>query len=130
VRELRHTLRRAALLADHTIEADGLGLLPFPAEPNSYAREMGSYAADGPGPDLAPPSPVPSQSDVLSLRGKTFSQMQADIFHWALLRSGGSRRRAAASLGMSRSTFCDRVRRMPGIGPGRPGYPALACEIP
>ena len=130
VRELRHTLRRAALLADHTIEVDGLGLLPIPALPNTYAREPGAYAADAGFPDSAPPFPVLSDRDVLSLRGKTFSQLQADIFRWALLRSGGSRRRAAASLGMSRSTFCDRVRRMPGIGPGRPGYQAIGCDIP
>jgi transcriptional regulator of acetoin/glycerol metabolism len=60
-------------------------------------------------------------SDFLPLRNKSFEQIQTDVFVWALRRNGNSRRRAAAALGISRSTFCDRVRRL-GLVPG--GAPA------
>jgi transcriptional regulator of acetoin/glycerol metabolism len=56
-------------------------------------------------------------SDLLPLRNKSFEQIQTDVFVWALRRNGNSRRRAAAALGISRSTFCDRVRRL-GLAPG------------
>jgi DNA-binding NtrC family response regulator len=48
----------------------------------------------------------------LALSGKTFEEMQTAIFCWALRKSRGSRRRAAMALGISRSTFCDRVRKL------------------
>jgi DNA-binding NtrC family response regulator len=56
--------------------------------------------------------PAPVLDDRLSLAGRTFTEMQTAIFLWALARNHGSRRRAAATLGISRSTFCDRVRRL------------------
>ena len=53
---------------------------------------------------------------MLCLAGKTFEEMQTAIFRWALHGSRGSRRRAAQTLGISRSTFCDRVRKL-GLKP-------------
>jgi len=49
--------------------------------------------------------------------GQSFEEMQTAIFRWALRRSRGSRRRAAQALGISRSTFCDRVRKF-GLADG------------
>jgi two-component system nitrogen regulation response regulator GlnG len=120
VRELRNTLRRAAALVDDCIDCAALDLdLPLPAEPTCDLRLV-TRAAD------AAPVPVPAmpsfaaflatggdtEGDVLPLAGKTFEQMQTAIFCWALRRSRGSRRQAAHSLGISRSTFCDRIRRL------------------
>ncbi len=56
-----------------------------------------------------------AEGDLLPLRNKSFEQIQSDVFVWALRRNGNSRRRAAAALGISRSTFCDRVKRL-GLG--------------
>jgi DNA-binding NtrC family response regulator len=57
------------------------------------------------------------------LAGKSFEEMRNAIFRWALERSDGSRRRAAQALGVSRSTFCDRVRKL-GLGLGSAGSTA------
>jgi two-component system nitrogen regulation response regulator GlnG len=113
-RELRNTLRRAAALSDTVIDADTLALEP-PITAVGCDLRFASHAAD------APPSPIAAstlaraaavENDTLPLHGKTFAEMQAAIFRWALARSRGSRRQAAAALGLSRSTFCDRVRRL------------------
>ncbi len=115
VRELRNTVRRAAALTDGCIDCADLDLdVPTRLEPSCELR-LASRAAD------APQDPSCGQlldaardtvGDVLPLAGKTFEQMQAAIFGWALRRSQGSRRRAAQALGISRSTFCDRIRRL------------------
>jgi two-component system nitrogen regulation response regulator GlnG len=112
-RELRNTLRRAAALTDGIIDAAALGLeTPFP-DPG-YDLGYSFRAADSPLDHAAtrPAAPATVVSDYMSLSGKTFAEMQTAIFQWALARNQGSRRRAAASLGISRSTFCDRVRRL------------------
>jgi len=118
VRELRHVIRRAALLTSEVIDA-----------PNVEIEDAGdsaagiSRAADGVDSLAAAPNPgrlaaaLPGDSDLLPLRNKSFEQIQTDVFVWALRRNGNSRRRAAAALGISRSTFCDRVRRL-GLGSG------------
>jgi two-component system nitrogen regulation response regulator GlnG len=113
-RELRNTLRRAAALSDTVIDADTLALEP-PVSVVGCDLRLASHAADaatfpGATPTLA--RAVTVEGDTLPLRGKTFAEMQAAIFCWALGRSHGSRRQAAAALGLSRSTFCDRVRRL------------------
>ena len=61
---------------------------------------------------LSIPSSTDSEGDVLALAGKSFTEMQTAIFRWALRRNHGSRRRAAMALGISRSTFCDRIRKL------------------
>ena len=103
VRELRNVIRRAAFLAEDVIDVEALELEdppvedppPSPAEPARLAR------------------PAPTTSP---WRGRSYRDMERDIFGWALRRHGGSRRRAAKALGISRSTFCDRVKRM-GLKP-------------
>jgi DNA-binding NtrC family response regulator len=115
VRELRHVVRRAALLTSEVIDGDSV-------EIEAVGDSVGgiSRAADGAGPvAVACPSVAvaPVDSDLLPLRNKSFEQIQTDVFVWALRRNGNSRRRAAAALGISRSTFCDRVRRL-GLASG------------
>jgi len=117
VRELRNTLRRAAALSDGPIDPLVLDLETPTVFPPACEIRLASRAADNlecalqttslPGPPSAGP-----EGDILALAGKTFEQMQTAIFRWALLRNRGSRRRAAMSLGISRSTFCDRVRKL------------------
>jgi two-component system nitrogen regulation response regulator GlnG len=106
-RELRNVLRRAAALGDRVIDRAALALdEPF-AESRCELR-LASRAADAP----TAPMPTAVVDDSLTLAGRTFAEMQTAIFLWALARNHGSRRRAAATLGISRSTFCDRVRRL------------------
>ncbi len=112
-RELRNLLRRAAALSDTTIDASALALEVSPAR--APGSGLASRAADGPGPMPAFAAPE-LDGDLLRLSGRSFAELQATIFRWALARSRGSRRRAAAALGISRSTFCDRVRRL-GLAP-------------
>jgi two-component system nitrogen regulation response regulator GlnG len=106
VRDLRNTLRRAAALVDQTIDGDALAL-----ETVSYAQQACEpLIGDALEPDFA--RSIMLDGDTLILTGKTFMEMQAAIFRWALRRNRGSRRRAATALGISRSTFCDRVRKL------------------
>jgi two-component system nitrogen regulation response regulator GlnG len=121
VRELRHVIRRAALFTSAVIDGPSVEI-----EATADGATRTSRAADGPGPaagDLVCASAPVLESDLLPLRNKSFEQIQTDVFVWALRRNGNSRRRAAAALGISRSTFCDRVRRM-GLG----ASPLLASQ--
>jgi DNA-binding NtrC family response regulator len=118
-RELRNTLRRAAVLSDGLIEPAALALdLAGPMAADGGPRVV-FRAADG----LDAPSPPAGASatidgDVMRLDGRSFAEMQDAIFRWALAKTRGSRRQAAAVLGISRSTFCDRVRRL-GLAAGQ-----------
>jgi DNA-binding NtrC family response regulator len=108
VRELRNVIRRAAILtrgrADGRITADALEL------PASLPFRLADGAA-------RPPSPSPTPTlglgpdDTIRIGGRTFDEIEREIFSWALRRHGGSRRRAARALAVARSTFCDKVRR-------------------
>ena len=53
----------------------------------------------------------PMPDDVIRIGGRSFDEIERDVFAWALRQCGGSRRRAARSLSIARSTFCDKVRR-------------------
>jgi two-component system nitrogen regulation response regulator GlnG len=121
VRELRNTLRRAAALSDTVIDVSALDIETPTAFPHACEVRLASRAADAPTgiPTTATsltPSTTARDGDVLCLVGKTFEEMQTEIFRWALHGSRGSRRRAAQTLGISRSTFCDRVRKL-GLKP-------------
>ena len=48
----------------------------------------------------------------ISLEGKRWEDLQREIFHHVLVREGGSQRRAAAALGIAKSTFSDWLRRL------------------
>jgi two-component system nitrogen regulation response regulator GlnG len=109
VRELRNVIRRAAILtsgrADGSIDAEVLEL-PAPAgfrlaegggEGQSATRvaELGGVFPGG----------------FVRIAGRSFDEIERDIYSWALRENGGSRRRAARALSVARSTFCDKVRR-------------------
>jgi DNA-binding NtrC family response regulator len=115
IRELRNTLRRAAALVDRTIDRAALALdPPFYGQPMCEVR-LAAHALDASNGNFDPAfavHPIAPDSDTLVLTGKTFQEMQAAIFRWALRRSRGSRRQAASVLGISRSTFCDRIRKL------------------
>jgi DNA-binding NtrC family response regulator len=107
VRELRNVIRRAAILtrgrADGRITADALELpvaTPF--------RLAEAVEAPVEAPAIASPG-VPE--DAIRLDGRTFDEIEREVFSWALRRNAGSRRRAARALAVARSTFCDKVRR-------------------
>jgi two-component system, NtrC family, nitrogen regulation response regulator GlnG len=109
VRELRNTIRRAAILSsqrgDGCIDVNALELPP----PSAFRLAEGN---DRPplGGEAPPPEP-PLPDDAIQIGGKTFDEIEREIFGWALRRNDGSRRRAARSLGVARSTFCDRAKR-------------------
>jgi len=109
VRELRNTVRRAAILSgqrgDGRIDVNALEL-PLPS---SFRLAEGSdpLGIAGAPPTAEPPLP----DDVIRIGGKTFDEIEREVFGWALRRNDGSRRRAARALGVARSTFCDRVKR-------------------
>jgi two-component system, NtrC family, nitrogen regulation response regulator GlnG len=107
VRELRNVIRRAAILVgdrfDGRIDADALEL-PAPA-PFRLAESTSTC-----GPAAHPTSP-PTPDGVIRIAGRTFDEIEREVFSWALRRHAGSRRRAASALAVARSTFCDKVRR-------------------
>ena len=106
VRELRNTIRRAAILtsgrADERIDAD---LLELPAPAPFRLAEARSANLAGAGSSTSGPD------DVIRIGGRTFDEIEREVFSWALRRNAGSRRRAARALAVARSTFCDKVRR-------------------
>jgi DNA-binding NtrC family response regulator len=115
IRELRNTLRRAVALCDGAIDSSALAIDAPACFPQACEARLASRAADAPEGSSrlgAIPSSTDSVGDVLDLAGKSFVEMQTAIFRWALRRNHGSRRRAAMALGISRSTFCDRIRRL------------------
>jgi DNA-binding NtrC family response regulator len=121
VRELRNTLRRAVALCDGAIDKSALDLNTPVEFPQPCEVRLASRAADAPenSPRLgvfSVPASTYREDDVLELAGKSFEEMQTAIFRWALRRNSGSRRRAAMALGISRSTFCDRIRRLGLVG--------------
>jgi len=115
IRELRNTLRRAVALCDGAIDSSALAIDAPACFTQACEARLASRAADAPESASrlgAVPSPADGEGDVLALAGKSFAEMQTAIFRWALRRNHGSRRRAATALGISRSTFCDRVRKL------------------
>ena len=117
VRELRNVLRRAAIMCPQRIDTEALEL---PSGGYSTARTFDGLPpadtlrlADG---EVSGHAPTPflaetGARDVLPLGGQTFDQIERAVLRWALHRSGGSRRRAARSLAIPRSTLCDKVKR-------------------
>jgi transcriptional regulator with GAF, ATPase, and Fis domain len=109
VRELRNTIRRAAILSsqrgDGCIDVHALELPPPPAFRLAEGSDRPPLGGEAPPPE----SPLPD--DAIQIGGKTFDEIEREIFGWALRRNDGSRRRAARSLGVARSTFCDRAKR-------------------
>jgi transcriptional regulator with GAF, ATPase, and Fis domain len=106
VRELRNVIRRAAILtrgrADRQIDAEALELPPVTP----------FRLADATGEDRGAPTGLgPATDDAIRIGGRTFDEIEREVFSWALRRNAGSRRRAARALDVARSTFCDKVRR-------------------
>ena len=118
MRELRNTIRRAAILTsgqtDERIDADRLEL-PAPAP-----FRLADGASGSPRPDGAP-------DDLIRIGGRTFDEIEREVFSWALRRHAGSRRRAARALAVARSTFCDKVRRYSLYRRGQTAAAATCC---
>ena len=137
IRELRNVVRRAAILTTSLIDVAALEL-PVTArfgaatggEPAPYLRlaevdsastgkvepeaSLPSLPAPAPGP-MAVALPVPAAGDSLPIRGRTFAEIERDLYSWSLREHGGSRRRAAKALSIARSTFCEKVKKY-GLG--------------
>lgn len=111
VRELRNALRRAMVLSDRVIGPEHLELCEFPRADDAPQT---SRAADAPDWPASPPSPDLDRlaQDLLPLQGRPYVELEKEILAWALDRNGGSQRQAARALGISRSTFSDRIRRL------------------
>jgi two-component system nitrogen regulation response regulator GlnG len=122
LRELRNVVRRAAILSERRID---LTALELPAAPRFRIGEtlagmrlaeidrgapdapesVGGAATERPGSGASP------GCDSLTMRGRTFAEMERDIYSWFLREHGGSRRRAARALAIARSTFCEKVKK-------------------
>jgi two-component system, NtrC family, nitrogen regulation response regulator GlnG len=106
VRELRNVIRRAAILTsgrpDRQIGADALEL------PTAAPFRLADAGADE---RLTPVGAPTVMDDAIRIDGRTFDEIEREVFSWALRRNAGSRRRAARALAVARSTFCDKVRR-------------------
>ena len=139
LRELRNVIRRAAILSERRIDVSALELPAAPRfrvgetlagmrlaeidRPSSSGVSDAMTAAaspergalEPPPPEPQPteprPSPAPPAADSLPMRGRTFAEMERDIFSWYLREHGGSRRRAARALAIARSTFCEKVKK-------------------
>jgi transcriptional regulator with GAF, ATPase, and Fis domain len=111
VRELRNTIRRAAILSsgrgDGRIDADALELPPSSA----FRLAEGSERDPEAGGAASTESPPSLPDDAIRIGGRTFDEIEREVFVWALRRNDGSRRRAARALRVARSTFCDKVKR-------------------
>lgn len=108
VRELRNLVRRAlclhgnpltaAAVAEELAQCGGTMTLKAPESVTLASETLGSC-------------PTPTDG-VLVLQGRRWPQIEGAIFKYALQESGGNYRGAARLLGISRSTFNDRARRM------------------
>jgi transcriptional regulator with GAF, ATPase, and Fis domain len=110
VRELRNTIRRAAILAsqrgDGRIDVESLELPAASAFrlAENGEREPAAGAAAAP-----PPAALPA--DAIRVDGRSFDEITREVFARALRTHDGSRRRAARALGIARSTFCEKAKR-------------------
>jgi two-component system nitrogen regulation response regulator GlnG len=130
LRELRNVVRRAAILSERRIDVTALELPAAPRfrigetlagmrlaeidrgaavapEIAEVAAEVADAAAAVAGADAA----AAANGDTLPMRGRTFAEMEREIFSWYLREHGGSRRRAARALAIARSTFCEKVKK-------------------
>ena len=109
VRELRNAIRRAAILTagrgDGRIDAEVLEL------PTPVPFRLGESNV----PAVSPSAPAGGDAQLpdgaIRIVGRTFDEIEREVFAWALRRNAGSRRRAARALAVARSTFCDKVKR-------------------
>jgi two-component system, NtrC family, nitrogen regulation response regulator GlnG len=108
VRELRNVVRRAAILTRDRIGETDLELpAPVPFRLGEEPAQSPLSFASAP---FLPPS-CATDGDALHLAGRSFDDIEREVLSWALRRNAGSRRKAARSLSMARSTFCDKVKR-------------------
>jgi two-component system nitrogen regulation response regulator GlnG len=115
VRELRNAIRRAAILTcgggDGRIGPEALELPPPVPFRLAEPQAVDNTPAAAPTPAV---TPVPFEAlpdDAIRIGGRSFDDIEREIFRWALRRHGGSRRQAARALSVARSTFCERVKR-------------------
>jgi len=108
VRELRNLVRRALCLHGNPLTAAAVA--------EELAQCGVAMTLKTPEPHLRPNDAVstcPTPTDgVLVLQGRRWPQIEGAVFKYALQESGGNYRGAARLLGISRSTFNDRARRM------------------
>ena len=128
LRELRNVVRRAAILSERRID---LATLELPAAASRFRigetlagmrlAEIDRGAAAAGAPEMteaaaelaavAGAASAAASNDTLPMRGRTFAEMEREIFSWSLREHGGSRRRAARALAIARSTFCEKVKK-------------------
>src|SRR5262249_1070341 len=76
------------------------------------AEGGGSEPPDGGPPGQPPPTETPPlPDDVIRIGGRSFDDIEREVFGWALRRHAGSRRRAARALNNPRPTSSHKVKR-------------------
>jgi two-component system nitrogen regulation response regulator GlnG len=113
VRELRNVIRRAAILTRGRTDAGDARDIRIMADALELPVAAPFRLAEASPSPIEPPAslPPPVPEDAIRLDGRTFDEIEREVFSWALRRNAGSRRRAARALAVARSTFCDKVRR-------------------
>jgi transcriptional regulator with PAS, ATPase and Fis domain len=136
VRELTNLLERLAILfGDQIVTAPDL----WPHLNNRASQNPGCGPGRGAAPQVRSFSATPSAGPAVDLRSAV-AQFEADLINQALTACGGNVTRAAARLGVPRTTLVEKVRRLhvgrePDADPdahhalGEPIAAALAHEI-
>jgi two-component system, NtrC family, nitrogen regulation response regulator GlnG len=108
VREMRNLIRRALCLHGMPLQAFAVA-----EELQQCGTGKSSQAPVYKAPANEATVPLQTPTDgVLLLQGRRWPQIEGAVFKYALQESGGNYRGAARLLGISRSTFNDRARRM------------------
>lgn len=122
VRELRHLVWRTVALAglplcEETLLAELGTAAPFPvATPSPWAGA--SRAAEE-----SPAQLVRAPGGFVEVSGKTLAQVEAEVIRHHLQAAQGNRRKAARSLGISRTTLYERLRASGREDTGASGQP-------
>lgn len=127
VRELRHLVWRAMALGgaplDETHLLDEVWAAVAAQTPSRHpqarvAEDGGAYEPSGEAPNDSRTAhtkgPAPDDPAWLCLQGKSWEEVEAAVIRHHLRAANGNRRQAAATLGISRTTLYERLRKLEG----------------
>jgi DNA-binding NtrC family response regulator len=105
VRQLQNAVERAAVL---TGVAHEITLRDLPEEVREAAAGIGPHEAAAPGPSL-PPTDIPEGGIDFDA---VVTKVERDMLLQSLAKAGGNKMRAAQLLGMKRTTFVEKLKRL------------------
>jgi DNA-binding NtrC family response regulator len=105
VRELEHAITRATVLSQDTV----VTLADLPVKVRAAFFEPQAPPAPRPAESLAPPGPMGEAGVDLNA---ALAQVERQLIHDALERTGGNKNRAAALLRIRRTTLVEKLKRL------------------